>query len=128
MIKSIVEIVKEKYPELAARVEVVRDGNQVTGEIPFQNQRYRLWFVEDGDGYIVGINFSHSHFDCDTIEGNLSDAMNRVDDILKDRIVAIGNRRQKEDYILVTMEREEGLRRYGLDDPRVEVVWFSREC
>jgi hypothetical protein len=92
MRKSIVEIVKERYPELAARVEVVRDGNQITGEIPFQNLRYRLWFVEDGEGYIVGINFLHSHFDCDTQEGKLGDALTNIDSILQDEVVAIGNR------------------------------------
>ena len=127
MQKTIVDIFKKKYPEFAARVKVLRDGDQVTGEISFHNPRYRLWFTEDGEGYIVGINFLHSHFDGDTQEGNLRDALSRIDQILRDEIVAVGNRKKTKDFIFATMSREEGLRRYGLDDSRVEVVWFSRD-
>jgi hypothetical protein len=53
--------------------------------------------------------------------------MERIDDILNDRIVAVGDRGKAEDFILATLSREEALRRYGLEDLRVEVVWFSGE-
>ena len=72
-VKPLIEIVKEKYPKLAQSIITTSNEQELTGEIRFKNPKYSLWFTEEiGQGYIVGINSLHSHFDLGDEDSNLS--------------------------------------------------------
>jgi hypothetical protein len=127
--RNIINIFKEKYPHLAKKITMTYLDGTLTGTISFHNPRYQLWFTQENKtSYIVGINFLHSHFDCgDDGEENLADALAQIDAILQDEIVAIGKRNKTENYIIATMSKEDGLRRYANGNSNIEIVSFSQE-
>ncbi len=127
--RNIIDLVKAKHPHLAKRITMTYLDGTLTGTISFHNPRYELWFMQENKAsYIVGINFLHSHFDSgDDAEENLADALEQIDAILNDEIVAIGKRNKTENYIIATMSKENGLARYANGNPNIEIVSFSRE-
>ncbi len=125
---SLVQIVKRKHPYLADRITITSNDNAETGELIFHNPRYYLWFSQEKEGgFIVGINFLHSHFDLHDDQTNLEDALEYIDDIITDKIVAIGLIKEENDFHLATMEKEEGIKAYFQEKPNVEIVSFTKE-
>lgn len=62
--KTLIDKLKIKYPELVTRMKVTRRGTDLNVEIDFANPKYKLWFMnENSISYIVGVNFLDCHFD-----------------------------------------------------------------
>jgi hypothetical protein len=126
--RELIEILKKKYPDLANLiVSTVGEGKEEMGELRFHNPRYSLWFTAEHKSFVVGINLLHNHFDSSDYELNLEEALEHIDDIIQDRIVAIGNRDKENDFLIATMNKEEGIERYSHENSKVEIVSFSKE-
>ena len=125
---SLIDAVKRKYPHLADKIVVTSDKNSETGELKFQNQRYYLWFSQEKEGgFIIGINFLHSHFDLNDDQTNFDDALEYIDEIITDKIVAIGLTKEEKNFHLASMDREAGIKAYTQEKPNVEIVSFTKE-
>jgi hypothetical protein len=126
--KEFIKILKKKYPLLASSiVSTVGERKEEMGELRFHNPRYSLWFTAENNSFVVGINFLHNHFDSSDYELNLEEALVHIDDIIQDRIVAIGNRDKENDFLLATMSKEEGIKHYSSENSKIEIVSFSKE-
>lgn len=128
MKESLIEIIKQKYPKLANSIIITKDGDSETGELKFHNPRYSLWFTEEKkEAYIVGVNFLHTHYDLNDSQTNLEDTLEYIDDIIENRVVAIGLKNEANDFHLATMETEEGIKCYEQEKPLIEIISFSQE-
>ena len=108
---------KALHPNLIDKLIIKENKDKVTTELKFSNPRYTLWFQEEDEGkYIVGDK-----------DFNLKEALNRIDDILNNKIVVIGYKDLEQDYIIATMGKESGLKKYLAQKPTVEIVSFSAE-
>jgi hypothetical protein len=126
--KSLQEHFQDKYPELKEKMILVATSDSITIEIPFLNPRYTAWIEKDKQGYIVGINFLHNHFDLDTDEKNMEDAFESLDDILKDKIVAVGLKNRTDDYMIkAVMPLDIGIAEFSKKKNEYEIVSFSKE-
>ncbi len=129
--KVLISRIKKKYPHLISRMQISEDKQKTSVNILFSNQRYSLWFEDEQPWekgtYVVGINFLHSHFDSEDEQANREEAWEYIEDILNDEVVAIGNKKKTEDYIIATMPKEEGLKKYKATDERLEIVSFNKQ-
>lgn len=126
--KTLIDKLKAKYPDLVPRMKITKDGTDLNVEIDFANPKYKLWFTDENSrSYVVGIDFLHSHFDSGDSDFNQEEALEYIDDIINDEVVAIGIRNKEKDFLIATMGREEGIRKYGTDNGKIEVVSFTKE-
>lgn len=126
--KTLLDKLKARYPELVPRMKITKDGKELNIEIDFVNPKYKLWFTdENSKNYIVGIDFLHSHFDSGDSDFNQEAALEYIDDIINDEVVAIGIKNKEKDFLIATMGREEGIKRYKTESERIEIVSFNKQ-
>ncbi|NMM47705.1 hypothetical protein [Marinigracilibium pacificum] len=126
--KSLIDKLKAKYPDLVPRMKITKEGTDLKVEIDFANPKYKLWFTdENSESYVVGIDFLHSHFDSGDSEFNQEAALEYIEDIMNDEVVAIGIKDKEKDFLIATMGREEGIKQYGTENEKIEVVSFTKE-
>jgi hypothetical protein len=121
------KLFEQRYPDLLKLATISVDHDSVTIELPFHNPRYSGWILQDKNGYIVGINGSHNHYDIYTEEENLEHALDHFEEIINDELVAIGVVKETENFMLAVMPTELGIESYSNEKPIVEIVSFSRE-
>lgn len=125
--ENLVNIVKRRYPQYAEQITIIHGDGETECQLKFTNPRYSLWFIDDHNGgFIVGINSLHDHFDLESPEENRDSALDYIDDIIQDKVVAIGIKNQAEDFLLAVMDVEDGIESYSQEKPLVEIVSFSR--
>lgn len=126
--ENLIEIIKKLYPDLSKKIQIWNEPSGLTGELKLKNPRYSLWFTEEGDGlYIVGINFIHNHFASSEKDLNLEEALKYFDDIINDRIVAIGFRGKNEDFLIAILPTGIELKQYQNQLSIFEIVSFTKE-
>ncbi len=127
--KTLIKRIKSTYPHLTAKFVLTADSYGTKADIPFANSRYSLWIIEEkGEqgSYVVGIDFLHNHYDSGSIEENRDDAWQYIEAILNDEVVVIGNKKKTENYIIATMSKEEGLKKYSSKNANIEIESFSK--
>lgn len=120
---------QERYQQHLANAELSATSDTVLIEIPFKNPRYHAWISEVDSGFIVGINFLHSHFDFDKENSqdrleSMRAAFEELDDILDGNVAAVGVCSQEKDYIVATASRESAIEHYG-QQSKYEIVTFN---
>ncbi|KER09711.1 MAG: hypothetical protein HY22_08890 [[Candidatus Thermochlorobacteriaceae] bacterium GBChlB] len=113
-----------RYPSLAKKAHFNEEQGILTIEILFKNPRYSVWLKQENKGCIVGINFLHNHFDLESEEENLENMFSYFEEIVNDKIVAIGNKKNNENYIIATLDRDLGISKY-LNMPNIEICSFN---
>lgn len=98
-------------------------------EIPFKNPRYYAWISETKNGFIVGINSLHSHFDFDNENSQdrfeaLRAAFEELDDILAGKVAAVGDSSQGKNYMVASDDLESAIEHYG-QQSKYEIVTFN---
>jgi hypothetical protein len=126
--KTLLDKLKVKYPDLIPRMKIIKDGTNLTVEIDFTNPRYKCWVTDENlKSYVVGINSLHAHCDSGDADFNQKIALNIIEAIIKDETVAIGVKNKEEDFLIATMERDKGIKHYGKKKETLEIVSFTKE-
>ncbi len=126
--KSLYEILIRRYPELKMQFRIEADGSFTRVEIPFKNDRFFGWIEKDEEGYIVGINDLHGHFDAGTEEENLKQALDYFDGIVNNEVAAVSLKEGTTKYLLAILPTEQAIAIYGSERPQVEIETLRRSC
>ncbi|MBO3697722.1 hypothetical protein [Roseivirga sp. E12] len=118
---------KRRFPELITKARTESDEHQTTITLNFLNPRYNTWIAKDEDGFMVGINELHNHFDLGTPEENLEAAFNELTEILTEKVAAVGLTNEETNYLLATLALQQAIESYSNEKPKVEIVTFKSE-
>ena len=118
---------KNRFPELLVEAQTDSDEYQTTISLNFTNTRYNTWIAADGEGFMVGINELHNHFDLGTPEENLEDAFNELTEILTEKVAAVGLTNEETNYLLATLDLQQAIESYSKEKPKVEIVTFKSQ-
>lgn len=125
--ESLHKIVISRYPNLDQHFRIESNNGLTLIKLSFKNNRYFGWIEQDvGEGFIVGINELHGHFDSGTENENLELALDYFDGIVNNEIAAVGLKEKSFNYLLSTLPLEQAISRYGLEKPKIEIETFSK--
>ena len=118
---------ENRFPELINEARTGSDENQTNITLNFSNSRYYTWIAKDEEGFMVGINELHNHYDLGSSEENLEDAFRELTEILTEQVAAVGLTNEETNYLLATLELQQAIESYTNEKPKVEIVTFKTE-
>ncbi len=116
----------QRFGGLKDKIRTERIQNGIVIQVALSDPYYVAYIEEFDSGYIVGINELHDHFDLESKEENLQDAFDHFDEIINDKIVAVGLRENDGQSLIAVMEYDQALQSYGLEKPKIEIIGFQK--
>ena len=125
--QSLFEKFKTRFPEHIDSLREFSDNYGRSFQLEMANTRYKVWFNDsEEDHYVVGINHLHQHFHSDDLELDFEEAWSYLEEILLDKITAIGIKNKETDFLIAIMDSEQAISSYSHDSAHIEIIGLSK--